>query len=262
VILKLTSNQPMFAFVSTVDGQTNDSTVFELQRPSTESASKVGVVASTGGIGASWKTSLWIGGGVECAEPSRLEIQEVTSGGHHVEVDFGVELSAALENAGRVVPQSLEMEVFGFFRLHQNCDRVSHLRIFNDQGEDGTYGQGVPLISGHQVLAPGRPGWFPGAVETGEQRTNIGFINPSATTASVRIGVFDLAGSEVGASIVEVPARSIVQVNRYLREFSDLLTEGRATVQVTVESGAGVLAYDSRVFARTGDPVFRWADPR
>jgi hypothetical protein len=201
---------------------------------------------------------LWIGGGVECAEPSRLEIQEVTSGGHHVEVDFGVELSAALENAGRVVPQSLEMEVFGFFRLHQNCDRVSHLRIFNDQGEDGTYGQGVPLISGHQVLAPGRPGWFPGAVETGEQRTNIGFINPSATTASVRIGVFDLAGSEVGASIVEVPARSIVQVNRYLREFSDLLTEGRATVQVTVESGAGVLAYDSRVFARTGDPVFRW----
>ena len=159
----------------------------------------------------------------------------------------------------------------GAVRLEADGPLVITTRTFNDLGEEGTYGQGIPGAIA-QNLFMGGGAFLPGPLISNERfRTNLGFVNASDAPQSFVARLSWSAGRETTWRAITLRPYEYFQWNDPFR----LVTGG--TVEdgsVSVELGTGayvILAWASVVDNHTGDPSYvsalRWeevllADPR
>ncbi len=119
----------------------------------------------------------------------------------------------------------------------------------------GSVGQAVPSMPSSQAVPAGTAAHLLGLREDAGFRTNVGVLNPSPASVSVRLRVLDDAGSLVITLLRDVPALSQIQLNRALAQFG--LSTGR--IEVQCEDG-DVFPYATRVDNLTNDSA--WIAPQ
>jgi hypothetical protein len=148
---------------------------------------------------------------------------------------------------------------FGSLRDAIRRDSSGYSTISAPWGVKVPSGRGIEFVGPGELITPGIVGWFPAVEESQDRRTNLGFVNPFAVSALVGVSMLDQDGGVLDSFSTWVAPHSVVQFNRVLRRLPADARPAARTVTVEVTAGYGVAAYDSRVFASTDDPVFRWA---
>lgn len=149
----------------------------------------------------------------------------------------------------------------GAIRLRSEQPFFAQSRTFNDGGDDGTYGQGIPAFPPPLQTGPTQVYVLMGAANrpgADGARTNLGIVNTGAETREVTFGVRDTAtGEVVGATEVELGPYGWYQGDVFQAVGAADQAVDVAEVQVGVFSPDGnLLAYISRVDNRSGDGAF------
>jgi hypothetical protein len=132
-------------------------------------------------------------------------------------------------------------------------------RTYN-QTPDGTYGQFVGALPASEAIAHGEQGLMIELTHnrgsSGGYRTNLGFLNCTASQAEVRIDLFRSSGAPLGTVNSTLGPFMHRQLNRiFERVTEDDVTDGFATITSTTP-GSQLIAYASVVDNATGDPVY------
>jgi hypothetical protein len=148
-------------------------------------------------------------------------------------------------------------DLFGFegsgaLRVISSSDAVrSTSRTYAD-GDEGSYGQGIPSMRSHQALGYGESGRLLQLAQDDDFRTNIGFVNNCAQTVRVVYELYAADGSLVLSDHLDLSAYEHRQVNEV---FTSEVAVGWARVW-TSTPGASFFAYGSVVDNGVHDPTF------
>jgi hypothetical protein len=128
-------------------------------------------------------------------------------------------------------------------------------RTFNDRGEAGTYGQGVPALTPESALGFGSSRLLFPLVRTPAYRTNIGLVNtgPQPVKMVAEFYLPEFLHDPVLIKIWELRPWEYLQVGDVMAPYS--VERGYARVIVETPGGT-VLPWVSIVDNRTGDPAF------
>lgn len=134
-------------------------------------------------------------------------------------------------------------------------------RTFNLQDTGWTYGQGYDAFEVSEGLSAGRSGYLaqltqngtPGQV--GTYRTNIGITNLGTATANVTLVLYDGAGQQVYRTTRNLAPGQWFQYNEPYRTGAQRNDIAKGYGKITVNSGAGVIAYASVIDNASSDPT-------
>ena len=126
-------------------------------------------------------------------------------------------------------------------------------RTYNQVDATHTYGQDYDGQAPGNVLAAGQSAWLPQLTENTLFRTNIGVTNTGAATASVTVTLYDSTGNPVGWA--DTRDYEPGQFYQYQQPYLGAGGIDSGYAVVTVNSGAGVVAYASVIDQNTGDPT-------
>jgi len=170
--------------------------------------------------------------------------------------------SYGLQNGGIVEWLDVVSSLFGVSSTSAGSVEVQSTRpvivtarTYNE-GAAGTFGQFLPGVDDNSVISYGRMGILPQIKKTWAFRTNIGFVNPGGSSATVRTKLYSSSGSQLGNTVTTtIPAGQWKQENDvFQRAGVSSCNLGYASVEVTT-NGATVWAYASVVDNGTGDPT-------
>ncbi len=129
-------------------------------------------------------------------------------------------------------------------------------RTYNQVDETHTYGQNYEGEDPSDLLAAGdaatSTAWLPQLTENTYYRTNIGITNTGAETANVTLTLYDTAGNQVWEDSRDYAPGGFYQ---YQQPYQPLGGIASGFAKVTVNSGAGLVAYASVTDNNTGDPT-------
>lgn len=138
---------------------------------------------------------------------------------------------------------------------------------FNDRGAEGTFGQATPSIFADTDKLSGDLegiliGLSQSAVgnEANGYRSAIGLLNTGTSAATFHIDLSDDAGNVLGSLDENVPAMSLLQLDKVYQQVTpNAVNNGRAVIKVT--SGQG-FAYASLIDNQNGAPTTQYATRR
>ncbi len=119
----------------------------------------------------------------------------------------------------------------------------------------GTLGQALGPVTTTAAIQRGQFGWIPNLTQTGAFRSNIGFTNTSIAVATVRIDLYNAAGTKIGSFTRTLQPGQWWQSNEPFRTVAGVNNITGGSARVTVTSGKGVIAYGSVVDNITNDPT-------
>ena len=126
-------------------------------------------------------------------------------------------------------------------------------RTYNQVDATHTYGQDYDGQAPGNLLAAGQSAWLPQLTENTLFRTNIGVTNTGTATASVTVTLYDSTGNPVGWA--DTRDYEPGQFYQYQQPYLGAGGIDSGYAVVTVNSGAGVVAYASVIDQNTGDPT-------
>ncbi len=126
-------------------------------------------------------------------------------------------------------------------------------RVYN-LGGGGTFGQFFRGVAAGSGIASGEQAMLPGLrQQEGAFRTNLAVANSGGSEATVRITLYDGAGSQLWQYLVQVPAAGLVQDLEPFKNRAGRPNLGWGFAKVEVTAGSGVLVSASVVDSRTND---------
>ncbi len=145
---------------------------------------------------------------------------------------------------------------------------VASMRTYDVSSPQGTYGQSIPA-NNFILNTSGFQSFLTGAVNDGDFRTNLGFVNVSLVTVRIHYRIFS------ATAIVAEGYRDLRSLENRQWSFNQLgvgTVEGPLTVDVwldpddvrdpcwdMMDGGTGFAVYGSKVDSRTQDAEFFWA---
>jgi hypothetical protein len=128
-------------------------------------------------------------------------------------------------------------------------------RTYN-QGVSGTFGQYLPGADDGQALASGQLGVLPHIKNTGDFRTNVGFVNLGSSPCTVRVRLYSASGLQLGSTVTRsVNAGEWSQISDVYNE-AGAGSSNLGMAKVEVVSGDGpIWAYASVVDNTSNDPT-------
>ena len=133
-------------------------------------------------------------------------------------------------------------------------------RIYNDQGEAGTYGQFIPSIpvsSSIRGTSGDIPAFLVGMAKNAKYRSNIGLANVSSLWNELKITLIDSKGLPFGSQIVKTLAPfNVTQINDIAGQAGLSGDIGAFTVKVESNTKVDFIAWGSVVDNITGDASF------
>jgi len=132
-------------------------------------------------------------------------------------------------------------------------------RTYN-QTSKGTFGQFIAAVPVSREIAQGDSvpvvQLSDSASTSSGYRTNIGFVNTTGKTITVKADLYTGSGSKLGTKTVTLRAYEYKQVDRVFRSVTGSTLDNCYAVLKTTTSGGAFLAYASVVDNRSGDPVY------
>jgi hypothetical protein len=264
-----------FAYASVVDNRTGDPIFIPAvridQSSSARSASDFSGITSQGVIyvpgcahvsgygGSTWRTDLVLHNPAALAVVNTVELLEADQGNISPLLEsFTVPAGASLE-LGDVLQTVFGITGTGALRVTAGSGTTVVISRTYNQTEDGTYGQFVAGAPEAEAIGQGEEGRIIQlSHHRGEDegyRTNIGFVNASSATTSVRIRLHEGDGNLLGTREFPLMPFEFRQVNKIFESVtSSDVSRGYAVVSTDSPDGA-FFAYASVVDNRTGDPV-------
>ncbi len=141
-------------------------------------------------------------------------------------------------------------------------DKLLWSRTYNAGGTAGTFGQEFPAIfDDESKIAGDAVGVLIGLSQSTDPasgyRSALGLLNTGYNAATFKVELFDADGNLKGTFTQEVPALSVLQLDKvYQRVTQDAVENGR--IKVTATAGQG-FAYASIVDNATGDATTEYA---
>ena len=234
-------------------------------------------VASTDGVGGSyWRTDLVVYNPNEKEVILSLQLLPTGGGGAAPFVDLlpplGSEQTVVLED---VVGSHFPDDATGaLVLLARDADStlaapvVASTRTWTPGGAGvGSYGQGIPALPWPQdgTLSETER-IIPGLESSGDFRTNLGIVNPTAGFDEIfSVEILDAAGDSRGVRYYRLEAESHLQLNDLLRQFGLEGSDYTAVVKLVnwqdAESTTGnvrpdFVVYGSLVDQRSNDPTY------
>jgi chitodextrinase len=145
----------------------------------------------------------------------------------------------------------------GSIRLASDSPFFASSRTYNiGDGESGTYGQYIAAASSDDAMPQGILLLASNDPALAGSRTNVGFVNPALTVASIGVSIYDAdAGVLLGSTSLSLPPLGFEQLNNI---FAVVGQQSSVRRNATVEflATAPVLAYASVVDNTSGDAIF------
>lgn len=133
-------------------------------------------------------------------------------------------------------------------------------RIYNDQGDAGTYGQFIPSIpvsTSTRGTSGNIPAYLFGMVKNSKYRSNIGLANVSSLWNEIKITFIDSEGFSFGSPITKnLAPYNITQINDIASAAGLSGDVGAFTVKVESNTKVDFIAWGSVVDNTTGDASF------
>jgi hypothetical protein len=254
----------MFVYASTVDWITSDA-IFVPGRRASEVQQKthqlLAVAArAQGAFGSNWKTDLRL------LNPT-LEEQEVTFTLHTQFNSFTNTMRIASRSMRTYIDAVTSLfpdssgNISGSLHIESSHGLLIASRVYNDQEEEGTYGQYVPALADTDMLSPAAPGRLLQLSSTLNFRCNVGFTEYAGVDTQIRIDLIDLDGTVLKHAAYTIPALHNLQVDSIFQALGVNGNYPAARAAVTVHSGGSIYAYASVVDNTTSDAIFIPAQP-
>jgi CubicO group peptidase (beta-lactamase class C family) len=238
------------AYGSVTDNQTNDPTTIPMK---TLAATEQWVAAAAhvaGEFGSQWRTDLGLlnrsGAG------ATVEVVLHSDGGQTVNTEL------PLADGEQVVLDDvvarLGVEGSGSLRVTSDRPILVSSRTYSI-GDGGTFGQFLDGSRSADTAESGDRRWLTHLRQDGSFRSNIGLVNTGSTDARVLITLFDRHGTVLARPRRTIEPGGRVQLQEPFRRIAgrDDLPAGYASI--TVERGAGIIAYGSVVDNASNDPT-------
>jgi len=251
-------------YASVVDNLTGDPVIHLAAEPSDDPGYLVGLAHLAGAQGSTWRSDLALSNPGAAPVDVRLDYVPDVDPGYspYLTVPLAPGASYAFEDViGFLMGPDAGSK--GYARVSTPAGsgglRVA-ARTYN-QGDAGTFGQGLPLLGADALIPVGRRGLIAGVRASADHstgfRTNLGLVNTDPGAGStVEIVAFDLAGQEVG----RIPGYHLAPGQYVQFElFGALGLSGldlAGSVEVRLTAGGPIAAYASIIDNRTQDPVF------
>jgi PKD repeat protein len=247
------SGAGIIATAAVIDNITNDPTTVPMTRASdVPSAGSVWIPSVShvqGTNGTEWRSDL----GLLNPGPTPANVQGFlyTSG--------GVLTGAAAVPAGSQLVLTDVVSQFGYYgsgalQIVSDQPLVATSRTY-DQLASGTVGQEYGSYTTAGGLGAGQSAWLPQLAENAAYRTNISLTNTGGTTAAVTVTLFDGGGNALASYDVTLAPGEWSQENQpFVFKALQSNLDG-AYAEVTVTSGAGVVASASVIDNVTNDPT-------
>jgi PKD repeat protein len=146
--------------------------------------------------------------------------------------------------------------ISGAIIVESNIPLIITSRTYNDQGNEGTYGQFISGISENYALRKDEKGKLIHLQKNSNYRTNIGFVNASEFNISINVDLFNSDGQPIGSRTYNLkPYEYFQEANIINLLTSSDVNNAYAYVSTTTEN-ARFFAYASIIDNRTGDPIF------
>jgi len=143
---------------------------------------------------------------------------------------------------------------FGGISIYSNNLPISVMSRTYNEAPSGTFGQGISGRDLSKVISAGKKGILIGLSENSNYRTNVGFLNASASNSEVEVDLYSENGDLLGTLNYSLKPYELYQENQiFLKINKSDIKNGR--VEVIVNSGS-VFAYASIVDNKTGDPTY------
>jgi hypothetical protein len=213
---------------------------------------------AAGAEGTNWRTeAVFVNPGAEpvCADLFFLEAgrDNAAAAAHPIEVLPGRSVAIADLVGGFFASPGTA----GAVRVEADGFLAVTTRTFNDLGEAGTYGQGIPAVAaGPAGSWPPWERYLPNLVSDDRRRTNLGFVNASASPLYLTLDIRRADGSGEWTISLDLAPYEYRQWNDPLRDLG-LAPVGDAYAFVTPRADTDrFLAWASTVDRATGDAVF------
>jgi PKD repeat protein len=258
VVSSSTAGASFFPYASVVDNRTGDPFLVEPIEP--DGLLVVAAAAHVGGyVNTDWKTDLEVCNtrpGPTDVEVRMLASQQNNSNPASVSMNLA---GGACTRVTDVLETSFSFEGTAALEIRTaKSELIASSRTFNTT-TDGTYGQFLPGIPTGDVLGSGQEARAiqlrQDTSDTSGFRTNLGFVNRSASSTSVDVQLDAADGSSLGSITVNLLPFEHRQINRVFRQVTPApVPNGTITVSSSTSGGAFV-AYASVVDNSSGDPV-------
>lgn len=211
-----------------------------------------------------WSTGLEIANVGD--EPAGVRIDLLTRGLDNTEatareLDEPIAAGASV-TIPAVVPWVLGRQWQSWYGAVRICSDQADLAVSSRtswNAEAPRFGTIIPALTLDAALQPGMTADLVGLREDAGMRTNLGLLNPSPWTISVRVTLLDDAGAVRYRLLQSLRPYSQVQINHVLAELGGTLEHGR----IVVESPDGpAFAFASLVDNATNDPSLILASVR
>ncbi len=120
---------------------------------------------------------------------------------------------------------------------------------------NGTQGQAYPVLATRDGLGAGQSAYLAGLIESASYRCNIGVVNTGTGSATVRIELYDGAGTKLVDYTVPLAPGQWAQETQPFRAKGGQTAMDRGYARITAQTGSGVFAFASVIDNITNDPT-------
>lgn len=242
-----------WTMTASADGQTCQKTgVITISGSSANFSKEYWVAAAAhaaGSLGSQWRTDLGILNPGDAAAAVRIDFHNGASV-HSLNRSLGPGSSVLLQD----VVGLYNLTASGALEILSDQDVFVTSRTFN-QGSSGSFGQYLDGVDPALALASGQSATLPQLREDSGFRTNIGLLNTSGSSATVRLTLYDGNGTQLHSVNRTLSPGILRQENRPFSTLAGRTDLLRCSAEVTVVSGGGVLTYASVIDNGTQDPT-------
>jgi len=253
------SGGKIIGYLSIVDWKTSDAIFVPHQNPSSQQGENhqlIPVIArAKGGYDANWKTDLYLYN--QSSSNQNINLDFYTSSSKYTSsISLGNYKLKTIEDLVSENFSQIEGDVSGSLHLNSNDGVMIVSRVYNDQGDAGTYGQYIPGWGSKNLLKTGETGFILQIASNSDFRTNIGFTEFEGKGAEVKVQIFKGVQEKLGEKNYTIEPYKNLQVNNIFSNMGITSNVDSAYAKITVLSGGSIFAYASVVDNKTGDAIF------
>jgi len=263
VVSSSTSGAKFFTYASVIDNRTGDP-VYITPGVGTASAGQSlyipGSAHANGASGTQWRSDVEIHNPGSTTATYRIELLK------RDQANSSPQAKTYSLAAGHSVRYSDALNtLFGFtgaaaLRITPSAGTITVTSRTYNEASGGTYGQFIPAVPASSAISSGDSvpliQLADSASTSSGYRTNIGFVNTTNKTISVKADLYDGSGTKLGTKLVTLRAYEYKQIDRIFRSVTANTLNNCYALLSTSTSGGSFLAYGSVVDNRSGDPVY------
>lgn len=258
--LTVTGSGALSTYLSVIDNETDDPTFITGMKP-LGSTSIIPVTAFTAGAeNTQWNTQLALVNTTDESVAVTVVYGEISHAMNGMIFEILTVPARSMLSFDNFLSEvfGLANGASGWLKFEGMDGMVASSRTYN-LSDMGTFGQSIFSVDERSALNVGEKGYLFMGRQNDVFRFNVGFLNASETTTTVRVIARNADGTIIGTNEYQIGAWTLVQKNRFIKDFTGEVNLVTLEFEITDGSEGPLYVYGSLVDNLTGDPSFMMA---